>query len=405
MALSDMLVQSALQDSTSVPDITGNIQKGAALGQQIEQTRMARAALEQKKQEAEQAKYSKVGDWFETASKMPDGPAKKAFVNKFVPNGIAALGLQDKIDPNVMQMLQGDPNIGSFLNEKARKGEIPMSILSSPEGIAKIAASPEFAQFGGQQALGTLNATVDEYRPKLEKSNEEYIKAQEEQKRAETAAAAQAIRGGAQQMNALRGVDEQAASAVERINNDTVLVNLTGQARSIRKGKALLNDAKHPPSWTTLNEVAQDYANALNPKGGGSDFKLKEMKTPLFDQKLGELASFLQSDPNQPANPEAIAFWKHFGDRLDTTYNSDIKQRAIMKSKEAETIYTNNKAAVKAAKDTAKSYVDGSWLAGQSSYDIHGTKMSADVAKKFLADHPGAKSGVDAETLKELGIK
>lgn len=166
--LAELLVsgtQEAGQKNT--PDLLEGASKGIELASHIQNMQAQRQKLEQQKAEALQAKFAKVGDWIETAAKMPDGQAKKAFVNNYIPNGIAALGLNDKIDPTVLKMLSADPNFGTFLVSEIQKGNTDTGILASPDGMAKLMASPAYAQFGGLQSL---QSAVEEYRPKLEEA-------------------------------------------------------------------------------------------------------------------------------------------------------------------------------------------------------------------------------------------
>ena len=86
-------------------------------------------------------------------------------------------------------MLQGDPALGSFLKQEIAQGNVDMKILNSPEGLAQLAASPQYKQFGGMQALQN---TVTDYRPDLDKAQAERIKEDESNRRTQMMSDAQA---------------------------------------------------------------------------------------------------------------------------------------------------------------------------------------------------------------------
>lgn len=189
-SISDMMVQSELEatDPRKFNDLSQSFMNGAALAQRAQELQQRQGALAQQKDDHEVMKLEKVGSWFETASKMPDGAAKSAFIKDFVPNGIRALGIGDKIDPTVLKMGQGDPRLFSFIGQKIREGVVDVGILSNAESVAKVAASPEFAQFGGVEAI---NATMNAYRPQLEKLQDERTQQEATKENARIGAAAQ----------------------------------------------------------------------------------------------------------------------------------------------------------------------------------------------------------------------
>jgi polyhydroxyalkanoate synthesis regulator phasin len=185
--LSEMLVGSVLESSQKAPDLVGAVSKGAELGLHVQQVQMQRQQLEAAKQQAEQQKFEKIGSWYETAAKMPEGSVRKAFISNYIPNGIKALGVEDRFDPTAIQMLNSDPNFASFITNEIRNGRTDMSILTRPDSMAELAASPEYKQFGGLEAL---KGAVEEYRPKIEAAQAERIAAVEAQQRAEATATA-----------------------------------------------------------------------------------------------------------------------------------------------------------------------------------------------------------------------
>jgi hypothetical protein len=180
--IAEMLIGSALQGAGETADLAGSLQKGAALGIQVEQTKQARATLENKKQELEMQKYEKVGGMFDTAAKMPDGPAKKAFMKQYVPKAISALGLEEAFDPAVKEMLLGDPQVASFLVSQIREGNAPISILGDAEEAARYATKMNIDQATLADTVKAYpEALADAGKFKTEEANKEkraYIEAQ-----------------------------------------------------------------------------------------------------------------------------------------------------------------------------------------------------------------------------------
>lgn len=205
-SVSEMLVGSALQSADKAPDISGAIESGVGLAMKVRQVQQQQQELDRKKQEHEQAKLEKAASWFKTAADMPDGAAKKAFVNNYIPNGIKALGLADKIDPNSMQMLQGDPNLAGYVGHLVATHQADLGLLNSPDGLAAAAADPKYQQFLGQQELAKttdaeelkaktkamLQNTLTEYGPKTlgEQQKKAYEESESNSRNRETARAA-----------------------------------------------------------------------------------------------------------------------------------------------------------------------------------------------------------------------
>jgi hypothetical protein len=155
--LAEMMFQSVSETNTKMPDTVGAGAKGAAMGAQLAQTietaKTNRANLEQKKQELEMSKFEKVGGWFDTASKMPEGKVKAAFVNEYITKGISALGLQDKIDPTALKMFAGDPMLGAYLKAKVESKEMsyPEMIMAMKDPVKLAEIMPKVQQFGDEQ--------------------------------------------------------------------------------------------------------------------------------------------------------------------------------------------------------------------------------------------------------------
>jgi hypothetical protein len=158
--------------------------------------------------------------------------------------------------------------------------------------------------------------------------------------------------------------DAQAAAAANKIHHDPVLTQMTQQARNIDKGLDLLQGQ---PSFTALNEVAQDFSAALSGKAVSSDFKLRELQTPAVAAEIAKLKAYASSNPDQPATPEMVKFWHDMGQRLNDAYGRQMGARASGQLKGLKTAYAHNANAYNAAVEAARSYADGSWRSLDSS--------------------------------------
>jgi len=183
--IAEMLIGSALDNSTkSAPDIGGALQKGAALGEHIAAVQAQRQQIELAKQKAEMDKFEKVGQWLDTYAKMPEGPAKKAFGSNYIPSGIGALGLSDKVHPDVLKMATTDSNFAAFLRSKTRSGDLSVADLNSPDKAAEMYAKYG-KQFGDEQKFSQV---VTDNNETLLKAESDALSSQEKDARAKTVA-------------------------------------------------------------------------------------------------------------------------------------------------------------------------------------------------------------------------
>jgi hypothetical protein len=173
-------------------------------------------------------------------------------------------------------------------------------------------------------------------------------------------------------------------TAFSNVARDTSLLQMTGQSRNIAKGLEQINDPTHPPSWTQINEVAQDFAAALSGKAVSSDFKLKEIKKANLSQHLGDITANLTSNPDQPANPETVKFWINMGNRLDDVYGRQIKARGEYLRDHSP------KHLAEVYRDAAQPFVDGSWKGASAPTGAAAPPKVGDVedGHKFLGGNP-----------------
>ena len=155
-SFAEMMAGNALESSSQAGSgMADSMMKGAELGLQIEQVQQKRQQVEMEKQKFQAAKLEKIGGWYETAAKMSEGSAKRAFTKDFITQGISALGMSDHIDPTSIKMLSADPVLGSYLKAQVRDGVITQAQLfeglKDPSKLAKYL--PDAKRFGDAQAI------------------------------------------------------------------------------------------------------------------------------------------------------------------------------------------------------------------------------------------------------------
>lgn len=154
-----MFANAAQSAQQGIGDVAGSIHKGAELAQTINNIQTQRAQIEQKKQEIDMQKIEKIGSWYEKAADMPDGAARRAFIKNYIPQGINALGMGDRIHPVVQEMLASEPIMPAYLKTKIANGEIKyadvLEAMQDPEKMAGLMQRTELEKFGGIEALKT----------------------------------------------------------------------------------------------------------------------------------------------------------------------------------------------------------------------------------------------------------
>lgn len=233
---------------------------GAAVGAQLAHMKMERetqmAQLQQKQQELQVAKFEKVGKWFDDYAKMPDGGAKQAFGKNFIPQGIQALGLQDKVNPIVTDMMLKDSQLATGLTSLVRQGVLKVTDLQNPEKIAQV--YPEAASEGARLSADFAKQMGD--------AEEQSLDRQTQIDNSKRSAANAGIRGS--------GVQDRA--------DNTNLMNLTNRFNTaVAKSKdrltaaqniELLLNAKNPMSDSAVRTQLARLSGEVGPL---SDFDVK----------------------------------------------------------------------------------------------------------------------------------
>lgn len=170
-------------------DPVSAIKQGASLAIQVEEMQQKRQDLVQKQQALEIAKYDKVGGWMEAWTKMPEGGAKKAFAEKFIPNGVQALGLQDKIHPLNLEAMLKDSKLATGVISWVRGGGDP-AILNDPTKLME--AAPHLLQLGSADEIAAVGGNMQDA---VGKANEQSLDRKSQEKRAALAAQNAGARG------------------------------------------------------------------------------------------------------------------------------------------------------------------------------------------------------------------
>lgn len=151
-SITDMLVQGATQTAQqSGEQLQSGIRTGAALAQQIEQTKQMREQMEQKKQELYLQKVDKVMEAVEKGAGFKDKTAQNHYFKNYVPGMIKALKVDDFFDPNLQGFMQSPEvrdklvNLRLDIQDKINRGELRGAQImeyargkTTPEGLAEI---------------------------------------------------------------------------------------------------------------------------------------------------------------------------------------------------------------------------------------------------------------------------
>ena len=291
--IAGQLVASALQQSQNEgPDLAGSAARGAQIALEVEKLKQQKMQLAQQKEQAEVAKFEKVGSWLDTYAKMPEGPAKKAFGTNFIPQGIQALGLQEKIHPLNQEMLIKDSKVAAAFIAGVRDGKYSISGLMDSEYIAK--NYPELTRDASAAEIASL---AGEYTQTLNKADEE--RGQRQATRENAIIAANAAYGRQKD-------DQMSAGEVEvRKKVGTEFANYSAIG-----GKAGMDKAEQALQKAIDDLSAKDGAKPKvitggvieNAPYGGTDAVLKRTNKPLKALRDSVLSTqnikALSGDPN-----------------------------------------------------------------------------------------------------------
>lgn len=395
-SFAELLTGIASDVQKSTPDIGEAITRGAQLAQQMQNMQVQRQQLEAQKQEIESTKFEKVGGWFETYSKMPEGSAKKAFGKKFIPTGINALGLSDKIDPNVLEMMTGDPNLSAYLVSKIRTGEMNIADLTQPEKIASVWAK-DGKQFGDLQAFGQ---GVSEALPELQDAEKFALSEAGKSERAQAMAAEAARR--AEESRAQAG-DVELAKAT---NKEFKAYQAEGGSSGLNSNLKLLEETLAAlESGKIKTGKIRSYipTDTLKKLAGAGDLmalsnKAKKAIQSSLKATLG--SQFTKEEGERVEN-------RTFDIQLDTQYNIDALKAEIDKIKNtrvnAEDLFSKY---VKGFKPVSVGGELGAGLQQIGPVEINRFNNLPESSKSAFLEKFAKQRGIDINTAKQMfGVK
>lgn len=296
--IAEMLISGATQSASQVPDLSASLtrgmQHGAELAKQAETVQNNRAQLEHQKQQLELQKFEKAGSWFDTYTKMPEGPAKKAFAQNFIPNGLQALGIQDKIHPLNLDVMLKDSKLMNGVISLVKQGKVPVSALGDPEFIME--KYPELAKIGAVEEISALSAEYPE---------------------------------------ALGKAETESLDRAGRAENARVAAAASSGQKTITNANTLRDDlTKHPVTKKTF-ELSDAYTKIRTNLGGKPSpagdiagiFNFMRMNDPASTVREGEFATAQNaaSVPDQVRNLYNKALK---GERLNATQRADFIKRS-----------------------------------------------------------------------------
>lgn len=373
--------------SEGIQQTTGNIAQGAALAKSAQDVVDRRQQLELQKQQHEMSKIEKIAEWYETGAKMDPGPARNAFMNEFIPQGISALKPQTPINPIVQKMLSSDPLLAARLISEIRSGNIELSALTDPNAVGQLAQN--LKQYGDEQ---TFKDTVQEYLPELKKANE--FVTGEEGKAYRAKLAAEAALGkqkqgqeAAPEVEFNKKLADSAAAFVSKDKNDlqNTLDKAERSVETLVTGKVKLGGivkgliAKSPTIQASLDPntkaLIDDVRGLINMRLALSD---PNPTKEQVDQVLGRIID--------PALPNDKNIQKIRDYITKTRGELEAKQKLFI-----------DKGFMKA---------EDKWnpSGGVKKYKVDGKEYTADQLKQILSKQPKAKGAIDPKVLKELGL-
>jgi len=415
--LAELMAQSAMQSTASQGlDIAGNFAKGTQLGQEgakIRQESAKQAAqiaqraenheLEKQKhaaklQELEMGKFEKLGGWIDTYAKMPEGPAKKAFGSNYIPNGIKALGLGDKIHPLNQEMLLKEPKLAGAMRAGIAEGKYTYAILADPEAVAK--AAPDLLKDASAQEIAAVAANYPE---SLNEAQKEFLTRQTQK---ETNAATIAAAYG-------RQANDVANSGVVKVKEEV--------AKEFAKYDAIGGGATIDKAISTFEDVLKKLKNGEIVTGDGPLVKIPYTKRAewlaVHNPKLKAVQDTVYSEQNLKAltgdsapgeRQIADAKGQMFDVALPTGSNIERVEAVVRRMKDeksrkearfrAEGFMPSAPAATPKAKGSSAPAASAS---GAKTYNIGGGARTADEARAFYKANP---KFLTPALKKELGL-
>ncbi len=386
-SIADMLVGSALENSTKVPDYAGSLQKGVQLGLQIQEVKLNRQKLEQTKAENSLQKYSKVTDLIKIAHESKDPAIANSLWKHAIPKTVKALGADDAFTDEFLETAAKSPEtrekvLGYQLEIQNRLNNL------QPGDSPAAAVSEIIATISDPAARASLD--TDRIVKALE------VKAGEEQMNKRNQVTADAALG-----KQIQAQQETGNVEVRKKTGDAYSTWKNGGGASAReKTREIFNKAIKKLS---NNEVVFGTKFKNIPWVGNPE-KLpiadKAAKAFLDDIRGGISIKEKTGDPNPTQTQIDSIMSRVIDPRLDNFQNIE-KLKTELNAMDADT------------KDKLNSFVQQGFMKPEemsvkktkgpaATFNVGGTEMSADQAKAFYKKFPQFKP--DDKTKKALGL-
>ncbi len=388
-SIAEMLVSSGLQQASAPAQ--GTPGSGIAVGAQIADNRQTQAANlakhveavqqaklknEADKQAAHVAKIEKVGDWLKTHATMPDGPAKKAFLNGFVKKGISALGVEGDIDPTALEIMTSDPNFVAFISDKIQSGEFKfpdlLNAAKNPEVAAKLL--PQVKQWGDMQALNeTVSENIDRFSKDAsgrldndEKAKRAAIMAQkaaERQKEGQNFASGQGDKANAEayarklaELNipqiktTLKKIDSKVVpGGFEKYDGKSQIQGIGGDQSLLPMGRL---STKGRENRMLFQDLGNDYIKMQTGAGVGVEEAVRLANSLGFDMAIGEGGGVKVLFTGTKSSADFVNGVRNLQDKmreLDNTLKAGAGQGAISYYEQNKQVFDSQRVSEKSA--------------------------------------------------------
>ena len=154
------------------------VAQGAQLALNKQRLDQAQQMMQQKMQEIQNEKFTRVASTMTDIGKMPPGVMRDTAMQWMQEKMIPGLGLQSSIDPTVMKMMRKEPMLGAQLISGVQNGKYQYDVLAQPDKA--FAAYPELQT---SMNADELSRTVADYAPDMLKAGQESLQRQEQQRK------------------------------------------------------------------------------------------------------------------------------------------------------------------------------------------------------------------------------
>ncbi len=114
----------------------------------------------------------------------------------------------------------------------------------------------------------------------------------------------------------------------KQYNNDKIIMATDMQQNSISKGLQQLNSKDKPITNQMLNEIQNDYANALTGGRQAAQGTIHDQQMQTLQGKAANLKQYITGNPAEAATPEQVAYFKTAFNEL-RALNQEIRKSRV----------------------------------------------------------------------------